>query len=115
MDNLNTVFDDLQYLLRHMNTRPDVAVSRWSNISCNDYQLALIRLISYLNSFNQTGTLSVKDRPEHIAIVDVITRSELNQLLEYNQTEKVIKYRDSILITTREAVRVFIMKNTGAV
>src|SRR5947209_18171100 len=115
MDNVDGFLNDLQFLLGHIHGTSEVAVKKWSVISCKDYQLPIIRLASYLNSFNQQDTLPVRDIPEHRVMVDIVARSRLSDLLEYRDQERCIKYRDSVPITLRERVRMFIMDHTGAI
>ena len=115
MYQIDNFLNDLLFVLEHIHVSPETAARKWSIASCADYQLPLVRLTSYLNSFNQEGTLSVNNTPEHRVLVEIVTKSRLNDLLEYREVDRYIKYRDTVPLALREQVRIFIMENTGAI
>ncbi len=98
-----------------MHVYPDVAVRRWSDVACGDYQVPIIRLISYLSSAQESKNLIIKNIPEHKAIADIVHGSRLSQLLEFDRQDNCVRYLNCVPHSCRDGVRSFIMNNTAAI
>lgn len=112
--NINHILADVQVLLEHVYVNPDLAVNKWSNEACNDFQIPIaliLGLLIYSNDIGAAAEVTIRESLEHKAVVDIATNSQLSQVLEFNEREKCVRFRDKISLDTRNEIAKFISDN----
>jgi hypothetical protein len=111
------VLADLDMILSHFFVDSITAVRQWSRAECDDCQMPLAIVLSFLTQAappTSKGQYRIKNRPEHMAAVDIVTNSSLNQLIEYCADRNVIKYRAETPTTLKEEIAIYIAANSEA-
>src|SRR5579885_969129 len=98
----NLVIIEVSVLRDHLYHNPDQYVQKWSSQQCQDYQVPIIRLISFLS--DGVGVLRVRSDPESMALRDIIEKSELRQLLEFDLSSQVIQFRRDVTSTEKKLI-----------
>ena len=106
--------EDILFILQNICQSPEMAVKRWSSIPCDDYQLPLVRLMSFI-TYPDRGSLSIKEIAAHRIIVDIISHSHLAQILEYDARSGGVRFRAGFPVVLQTELRKFIAANTGAI
>jgi hypothetical protein len=108
----NLAISEVSVLRDHLYRDPDKYVQRWSSQQCRDYQVPLIRLIHLLNG--GTEVLRVRSDPESLAIRDIIEKSELQQLLEFDVSSQVIQFRSDSASTKKKVISDLLISRASA-
>ena len=94
MDN-GQMMDAVVELRDHLYHDSEKYVQKWSAQKCKYYDGPLMGLVGVLSDGSGQKTLRV-ERPETLAMVDIVKHSPLCQILEYDAETKCIRIRDSI-------------------
>ena len=95
--NKDAFFLDLQFLCEHVYENPDKAVRRWSDVTCDDYQVPIALIIGFLFKGLIPGrpvTLPLNDSAEYKALIDIVQRSNLNVLLFIDRSDNSVRFCD---------------------
>jgi hypothetical protein len=108
---LHIPFDDIAFLHSHIYIRQEDAVKRWTQVACDDYQLPLSLLIGFLSDAIPPISLphiAVRERAEYQALVDIVQKSRLNEILVLDGPQRVVTYRREVPEADRRAIAEFI-------
>ena len=112
--NTEGIYEDIAFIKAHIYHNPKEATRRWTVVESDD-QLVLMAVLGFLcrsGSLVFTEQIQILDKPLHKAIVDVVRKSNLCNLIEYDIQEGVIKYRNTVPDSTREEIASFCHKNS---
>ena len=110
------LFDDLRFILEHVYAGPEIAVRRWSQIVCSDYQIPLALVVSFFeNAFTKKRSVvrPIRDMPEDAAFADILRNSNLNAVCEVDDAMRVVRYREGVPEALTEEIFEFIGKNVS--
>lgn len=114
---MKDIYSDIDILLSHVYARQEEAVSRWTNITCDDYQTPIAMILGFLSNAVAPlflAQISVKNKNEHRAMVEIIQQSHLSAILEFDKRKDVVVYRKEIPdVTKREIASYVDSKSSG--
>lgn len=110
---LDPIKSDIKFLCEHIYpaTGCELAVRKWTDINCDDYQAAIVLALLLFNPARGAipKPLYLRDNPAYQVGLAIILNSSLSSVLEFNESQNCLRVRDSISRDTMEELaRVYI-------
>jgi hypothetical protein len=90
---------DLEQIQSNIHGHHAETVRKWTSRQCGDSQIPLIVIVTFLTKavppFSR-AQFRIDERPECQAALDIIQRSNLSTLLEYDTNTHCIQYRENV-------------------
>ena len=115
MDTTDDLWNDLAQIVSHIYVRPEDAAKRWTTVDCKDYQLPLSAIINFLE--HAVPPLcdeyrEIKNDWGYQAIRDIISNSHLNELLEFDDSQRRFRYQTRVAASIKTEIANFIAKRS---
>ena len=118
MLDIDLVKSDIIFLCKHIYVDSQLAVRKWTDINCDDYQAAIVHALLLFNPVRGAipKPLYLRENPTHKAGLAIVLNSNLSSVLEFNESQNCLRVRDSISRDTMdELTRVYVEHCGGAI